>query len=1098
MLRLTDRAWRHGIHARFIVTALLILVAIPILAAGCRKKRDDDSSAGNTRSSSSGGGGVTGGGGKVPAPLPLTVQLTATPDLVTEGATATVTLTAVFPGALPTSVTWLQKSGPTTAVVTAGGETGATRTAVVDLRGAEVAADGDFVFSVVADDGGRSVEASVKVGLQSLTMENALAPDIQIGGATTDVIRAMFGDEEWAIYHVANRLMLTPATAAPEPAVMLPLRGFIRDIELVSYDGGVFALLAMGTEGIAVVALDDPGAPVHVHSVNVGHVLTGVAWADGGGNISLDNTVSSLAAPVASIVSDGVDVWIANEGYGIQRTALANLVGPEAPVLKPDGTLWMDVEAPTVQYAGENPWGGPVDLLLHGGRVFAALAFLGMGIYDGATLEVVGRYNLYTDVSVLEDWYVDMDVSTEVQPGFLDAETGMPDYRQAAFEIKEVWHGDTVAPAPWANFDRYGKYYYNSRAIDVADFGEGTIAFIAYGLGGLVAVDVTGFLNPPTEDGFAPSLLAILPAIPAHGPENLSGSESRSLFPHFGSGRLKEAGYTAVRIRGTRAYASDHFGGLIIVSGADDPAANWHGPDAPYNNDNPDLGEGILGDHSPSFEFVTAIDMTPLNPLEEESMPVGFYQPPFLLTTGELFGHAAGIALAPELAEASAGEVDVLQAAGAGGLNFVDLVDLEAPLVEERFALLRNIPTTDEVGAAADGSPTQPISMGHADGVTATQDYLYVADGPHGVLAWRIASSGVPGFPKLVGNSLQSETPVTIDGQVVYPAPHAHGLKVDPETGHLLVLCRTAGLRRVAIADIEAGLHGPGNPLLLAIARSDIYEHKFAEIGHPLVKKQDHAYDAALLGSYAFVADGRNGVTIYDLTKDPSDILGDFLVANLGGSGKVPMMVQASAIRFWNEPGTGRQFAFLSAGASGVAVVETTDPLQMRLVKVFEPIKIEAAEEGEEPHVGKADARAVDVFVDAGHAWFSYDSFGVVCYAAEDLVAPLPDGVDPTEIWRKNAFDYRPVAVSQFKLSAVPGYEAVGGGALKMAANIAAGRRVLFVAWGEAGLVRLDATDPAAPVFDGLAPTVGECSAVAISGGRLYVGDGAGGLAVFK
>jgi hypothetical protein len=125
-----------------------------------------------------------------------------------------------------------------------------------------------------------------------------------------------------------------------------------------------------------------------------------------------------------------------------------------------------------------------------------AQEYLGIGIYDPKTLAQVGRYNLYTDVTENnrgEDWFIDMDVLTQVQSTNLDVCTGMPDYNQASFEITEVWKGESTESTPWADFDRYGKFYYDARKVDIATFNEKTIAYIAYGLGEVVAVDVTGY-----------------------------------------------------------------------------------------------------------------------------------------------------------------------------------------------------------------------------------------------------------------------------------------------------------------------------------------------------------------------------------------------------------------------------------------------------------------------------------------------------------------------------------------------------------------------------------------------------------------------------
>ena len=34
----------------------------------------------------------------------------------------------------------------------------------------------------------------------------------------------------------------------------------------------------------------------------------------------------------------------------------------------------------------------------------------------------------------------------------------------------------------------------------------------------------------------------------------------------------------------------------------------------------------------------------------------------------------------------------------------------------------------------------QPIAIGHAEGATVAGNFLYLADGPHGVSVWRIAN----------------------------------------------------------------------------------------------------------------------------------------------------------------------------------------------------------------------------------------------------------------------------------------------------------------------------------------------------------------------
>src|SRR5690606_26859068 len=221
------------------------------------------------------------------------------------------------------------------------------------------------------------------------------------------------------------------------------------------------------------------------------------------------------------------------------------------------------------------------------------------------------------------DWFIDLDPAQAVQPGFLDPDTGMPDYRQASFEILDSHGGGSGAATPWADFDRYGKYYYHSRAVDVATYDGRTIAYIAYGLGGLVAVKVNGFDTATPKKPIEGKFVAYLPAVPAHGPDEFIGTHSDSIFPHFGVGMLQEAGVVDVALHKNRVVFTDHFAGLVIVDGARDPKKSWKGPAAPYDND-----DGTPGDHVPDYEFVTSFDMSPYDPTDHESLPAWMYEAP--------------------------------------------------------------------------------------------------------------------------------------------------------------------------------------------------------------------------------------------------------------------------------------------------------------------------------------------------------------------------------------------------------------------------------------------------------------------------------------
>ena len=1014
------------------------------------------------------------------------------------------------------------------------------------------------------------------------SIEASLDSATRIGGATTTALLFDEGGEEWSLYNVANELRARPVSTVPEDLYYdIEVPGYIEDIDVVTYpegEGGVrYALLSMGTEGIAVVNMDDPTLMTVVTTIGVNYEQTGITWADGGGNILADNSIASDRGAISSLAvyappgnEAPLQLIIANESYGLHKTALSNLL--PVPVFDADQlTLLIESEIYTLQYAGEVPWGGPMSLTLYGSpqRLFVAMGYLGMGIYNPENLEQVGNYNLYTDAIVEEDWFIDMDVSAVVQdssiaecdvevPGadgsYLDADTGMPNYRQVCFEIREVWKGDFDCAAypydwctPWAAFDRYGKDYYKARAVDVATFtangGGGeptTIAYIAYGLGGLVAVDVTGYDadNPRAE------YLGYAPAVPAKGPDLPTGTDSKSLFPHFGSGMLKEAGVIAVRVRPNEAgdsgevYFSDHFAGLVVLEHAEAPQTHWRDPSCPCDNNVLPDGEDAngVGDHWPDYEFVTSYEFGVL--ADDETPPAWMIdnEGPDLLVTGEVGGHGNAMALSATMNTDNQAEdepeVDVLLAAGAGGMNFMDILNLVPGDIEDAvnsYTIPVALATTDEVGADVnglaydiDGLLAQPVSIGHTEGVDAWHQYLFVADGPHGMSAWKIADRRCRPTDDvhLVANTLQAEYPEeNIEALLVFPTPHAYDVVLDIETQNGFVLSQSLGLRRVSVADVQNGLGQRGSPLLMQPRFSDdIFEHS-VDAGDTVdyISRQDHAYDVTVRDNLAFVSDGSNGLTVYDLNVVPdyATPTGDHIVSSLGAGDGNPLLGRATAAELWTDPDTGTDYAFVAAGHAGIAVVDITEvenadiapDERMVLIKRFEPIKV-----GDEEEVGKADGRSVDVKLVGDYAYFTYDSFGIVAYRIDDpdplvhdLISPLPEGTDPTEVWKPGGagYDYRPEAVARFKLQdetlgGLPELAGWKGGALGMDTLRVKGKQLFYVAYGDAGVIKIDWTNPAAPVLKQHLNTVGDALDVTVENGRAYVADNLGGLALIK
>ncbi|MBE0599582.1 MAG: hypothetical protein IH614_20265, partial [Desulfuromonadales bacterium] len=678
---------------------------------------------------------------------------------------------------------------------------------------------------------------------------------------------------------------------------------------------------------------------------------------------------------------------------------------------------------------------------------------------------------------------------------FLDDFTGLPDYRQVNYEITVVMKGTgTGAPTPWADLERNGKWYYEALDVDVAQQGTRTIAYIASSLGGVVAVDITGYASATPTAFKTGTFLGYFPAVPANGPYDTLSSPS-SLLPYEGAGMLKEAGMGTVRVRGDQLFLTDHFAGLVILSGAASPELTWRGSNPPYNNND----DSIADNNVPVFEDITSYDMAPYDSSDNESLPRAFYQAPCQLATRELNGHGYTLAVMDNINLTAPGQVDVLECSSAGGFVFVDVKSLTAPVMADRFAIVVYFPTTDEIGAAADGSATQTITLGHTDGLAATNDYLYVSDGPHGVSAWRITDA--LGYPTdalhLVANTLQDEYPELVGTELIYPASHTVRNVLDPSGQYTWALCVGNGLRRVPISGVEAGLGTVGAPLLMKLHQTDSFEHN-ADWG--VVKAfnyQDQAYDVEFLGNLAFVADGSNGLTVYDTSKDPTRANSGFFVANLGYVQGTPLLGTASGVELWANPADGKRYAVIAAGPYGIGVADITDVAAMKLVKVFQPIKYENGD------IGVADGQAIDVEVIGDKAYFSYDSFGVLCYSMADLIAPLPVGVSPTALFLKAQdgaviYDYRPAVLAQFKLQYVPGYEEVDGGAVKMAYTELGGKLYIYAAFGAAGLVKIDYTNPTAPTLVQRVDTASEAVDVEIVQGRIFVADHGGGLVYFK
>ncbi len=996
----------------------------------------------------------------------------------------------------------------------------------------------------------------------------------QIGGATTAVAYYNDGTNDWTLYSMANRLAITKIGTSKDAVVELPdpVPGYIQHITVLkAYGGKDYALLSMGGKGIGVVDISNPAAPAYLRTMTVEYQPQAYTYSDGGGTVFTEpaataplggGVVHDVLVDDAGTPADTADdqLFIANGSYGIQKTALANLMDATGNGALP--VAGMSVQRWTLRYAGESAWGGPLSLKLHGGKLYAALGFLGIGIYNPADLTRTGGYNLYADCASRaglpagkqEDWFgfpqrkiscpdpaLDPAINV-VANGYgtdaTDEAFGMPTYAQAA---NELGNKNDLTWYPWAEFDRYGKYYYYARTLDLVDLPGKTLAYIAYSLGGLVALDVTA----------APSYAGYVPAAPAHGPDEPPiNVDKKGILSHFGSGMLKEAGVMDVRVvpdtdagaGKLRAFYTDHFAGLVVASGAEDPGGQWR--QGSYNND---TDTRVFW---PDYEFVVSYDMTPV-PVGDESMPAflvgnanGNYTAPVQLVTGEINGHGGALFLLPTRDVAAAGQVDLVESSGAGGVSFVDITDLTSSVsaVSQRFAVPVNLVSTNEIGAAIDGSATQAIAIGHAEGATVAGNFLYLADGPHGVSVWRIAN-GTTAIDtlRLVANTLADEYPTP--GINVTPTPHAFKVGFTGNPNQAYVMSQSLGMRRIDVSAVNNGTAKEGAPALLN-AYQNVFEHntEAGNVGLVTITGQDHAYGVTFSGKYAVVADGDNGLTVYDTTATPGSAAS--VVANIGdslGTSGKPPVGRAATVKLWTHPTTGKTYAVVAAGAYGISVVDLTaflasgngaDLTIASLVKTFEPLKAD-----DDNAFGSADGKSVDVHIIGDLAYFSYDSFGLVAYRLADLIRPateerplvVPVGQDPlvcatlTDVTKLSAKqggvgECRPTAVGYYKLqkdTANPAYATLDGGALYMTpqyfpahvpyldadGNLKSSdqpRLLFFVAYGDAGVIKLDWSNVAAPTLLGLKEVVGGAVGTALNNGRVYVPAGAGGLTVLK
>ena len=277
-----------------------------------------------------------------------------------------MTLDAAVAGT-PATFAWTQIAGPKVPLTPI-----SATSATVDASALEVAAECELVFRLtLTDAAGVTVSRDLTLPVQPLDMIPMLGDHVQIGGSSTAVARFVHNGEKWCLFNVGTALKATPVVPADrKPVQQIILPGFIQDVATLTYNGGTYALAALGGAGVALVDISDPAAMILLNVAPVNYKLENVTYAEGGGSILYGNRIESVKAPIVAVASDGTSLFLADADFGIHKTALSRLFNDER---EDDGTLLIDQEKATVQYAGERPWGGAQALKLYGNRLFVPL-----------------------------------------------------------------------------------------------------------------------------------------------------------------------------------------------------------------------------------------------------------------------------------------------------------------------------------------------------------------------------------------------------------------------------------------------------------------------------------------------------------------------------------------------------------------------------------------------------------------------------------------------------------------------------------------------------------------------------------------------------
>ncbi|WP_367344352.1 PGF-pre-PGF domain-containing protein [Methanomethylovorans sp.] len=531
------------------------------------------------------------------------------------------------------------------------------------------------------------------------------------------------------------------------------------------------------------------------------------------------------------------------------------------------------------------------------------------------------------------------------------------------------------------------------------------------------------------------------------------------------------------------------------------------------------MSTGIVSAEELSVNFVSQIDINNYNDAGITNT--------FAIQGQDLISHFGGsisnVAVAGNYAYLGQGQ-DML---------VIDISDVSGPSEVGRVttpSLVNNIATSGKYAYIANSEnglvivdisdPALPVIVGNCDssfayGVAVEGHFAYIADGASGLLIVNISD---PTAPMLEGvyNTAGLAFSVAIAGGYAYVADGVNGLVVididDPSSPSIKGAYNTAGIAYdVAVAGDHTYVADGANGLVIL------------NITDPSSPFLSDTYDTEVLargvnvsGSYAYVADGDGGGLVIVDISDPANVFSSAVYrATTGNAYDVAVSGDCAYIAF---------------GRSGLAIVNITNPAAPTFAGKYDMSGyasgvviadnyayvangymglsiINIADRSSPTSAGRyiTAGYARDVAVKGSYAYVANDINGLVIVDISDPFAPAYKGrydtagcawdVDVNGSYAYIADGENGLVIVDISNPSAPAYKSSCDTPGK-AENVVVSGSYAYVADGESGLVVINISDPAIPLIENSYNTAGHSYGISVVHNYAYIADGTNGLVI--